>query len=189
MREEISKIGSNSSSHLYAAGTSSSYLQSMNKKLNHNHQTPKVWTSNNYIEKFSDELQCRLCRRILSEPVALKKCLHRFCAECIDEKILRGVKSCPIATCRKSFPVGSKPFFKDRNFRAITSKILISKRRLHRRTVADVVDTAQRAEAEPYSNTLMDNVPSSSSSFLPTEIEPSYERHANHSKDYRGMTD
>ena len=38
-----------------------------------------------YVEKFTAELKCPLCRKVLEEPVMVSvECMHRFCGRCID---------------------------------------------------------------------------------------------------------
>jgi len=50
------------------------------------------------INQVSQSLTCPVCRELPTRTMTVMKCLHRFCAECIDNSLRIGNKECP--TCR-----------------------------------------------------------------------------------------
>lgn len=59
------------------------------------------------IETIRKDLSCPICLEIMKNPVIvkevfiflIKKCLHRFCDECIQASLRKTKKECPTCRC------------------------------------------------------------------------------------------
>ncbi|PAV63235.1 hypothetical protein WR25_17714 isoform I [Diploscapter pachys] len=77
-------------------------------------------TSVRITPKMLSDLTCPICLDLLSQTMATKECLHRFCSECITMALLRGNKECP--TCRKKL-VSKRSLRPDPNFDLLINSI------------------------------------------------------------------
>ncbi|GMR61588.1 hypothetical protein PMAYCL1PPCAC_31783 [Pristionchus mayeri] len=68
----------------------------------------------------STELTCPICLDLLTTTMTTKECLHRFCADCIQQALLKGNKECP--TCRTKV-VSKRSLRFDTNFDELIKKI------------------------------------------------------------------
>merc|ERR1712136_440739 len=68
-------------------------------------------------EAFLEEIECPICLDILNSPVLIQQCQHRFCQNCLVDKI----KKCP--TCRIPFS-HKKDLRSDRNTKNLILKLL-----------------------------------------------------------------
>jgi hypothetical protein len=50
------------------------------------------------VRELNAHLTCPICLGVLRRTMAVRSCLHRFCAACIDRSLRQGLKECP--TCR-----------------------------------------------------------------------------------------
>ncbi|CAK8572123.1 unnamed protein product [Lathyrus sativus] len=80
-------------------------------------------------EKVSSFFTCVLCDRVLRNATVISECLHTFCRECIERKIVdENLNHCP--TC--NVDLGGSPLDKlrtDKNTMALISKVLTSTRK------------------------------------------------------------
>lgn len=68
----------------------------------------------------TSELTCPICLDILKKTMTTKKCLHRFCFDCITTALRAGNKECP--TCRQKL-ISKRCLRPDPNLDALIEKL------------------------------------------------------------------
>uniref|UniRef100_A0A915PXL4 RING-type E3 ubiquitin transferase n=1 Tax=Setaria digitata TaxID=48799 RepID=A0A915PXL4_9BILA len=78
-----------------------------------------VDTKSVHFEWISKELECGICEKTIQNTMVVRNCMHRFCADCILQRIHTGARKCP--SCHKVLPKKT-PLKSDANFDAIINK-------------------------------------------------------------------
>ncbi|EJW87259.1 hypothetical protein WUBG_01829 [Wuchereria bancrofti] len=73
-----------------------------------------------HFDWISKELECGICEKTIQNTMVVRNCMHRFCADCILQRIHTGARKCP--SCHKVLPKKT-PLKSDANFDAIINKM------------------------------------------------------------------
>ncbi|KAK6110205.1 Zinc finger C3HC4 type (RING finger) family protein [Brugia pahangi] len=79
-----------------------------------------VDTKSIHFDWISKELECGICEKTIQNTMVVRNCMHRFCADCILQRIHTGARKCP--SCHKVLPKKT-PLKSDANFDAIINKM------------------------------------------------------------------
>ncbi|VDN04661.1 unnamed protein product [Thelazia callipaeda] len=79
-----------------------------------------------HFDWISKELECGICEKTIQNTMVVRNCMHRFCADCILQRIHTGTRKCPL--CHKLLPKKT-PLKSDTNFDAIIKKFSLSAER------------------------------------------------------------
>ncbi|KAL3981960.1 Zinc finger C3HC4 type (RING finger) family protein [Acanthocheilonema viteae] len=82
-----------------------------------------VDTKSIHFDWISKELECGICEKTIQNTMVVRNCMHRFCADCILQRIHTGARKCP--SCHKVLPKKT-PLKSDANFDAIINKFTLS---------------------------------------------------------------
>ncbi|KAM3726522.1 E3 ubiquitin-protein ligase RING2-B [Dirofilaria immitis] len=77
-------------------------------------------TKSIHFDWISKELECGICEKTIQNTMVVRNCMHRFCADCILQRIHTGARKCP--SCHKVLPKKT-PLKSDANFDAIINKM------------------------------------------------------------------
>ncbi|VIO86472.1 Uncharacterized protein BM_BM5776 [Brugia malayi] len=133
-----------------------------------------VDTKSIHFDWISKELECGICEKTIQNTMVVRNCMHRFCADCILQRIHTGARKCP--SCHKVLPKKT-PLKSDANFDAIINKFTLSvERRCVKRPITEssnlcftkkrVFDKKSSIKRLTSWNTV---VPSSSSEWTPSK--------------------
>ncbi|EJD75133.1 hypothetical protein LOAG_17668 [Loa loa] len=88
-----------------------------------------------HFDWISKELECGICEKTIQNTMVVRNCMHRFCADCILQRIHTGARKCP--SCHKVLPKKT-PLKSDANFDAIINKFTLSvERRCVKRPITE----------------------------------------------------
>ncbi|OZC09227.1 zinc finger, C3HC4 type [Onchocerca flexuosa] len=94
-----------------------------------------VDTKSIQFDWISKELECGICEKTIQNTMVVRNCMHRFCADCILQRIHTGARKCP--SCHKVLPKKA-PLKSDANFDAIINKFTLSiERRCVKRPITE----------------------------------------------------
>uniref|UniRef100_A0AC35GB47 RING-type domain-containing protein n=1 Tax=Panagrolaimus sp. PS1159 TaxID=55785 RepID=A0AC35GB47_9BILA len=85
-----------------------------------NHQNIFENSSGIVLEKFRNELSCKVCKKLLNDPVLSRTCMHRFCSGCVVNGANITLTRCP--ECNVQF-LGNPAFLRDHTFLQIIKKL------------------------------------------------------------------
>ncbi|CAG9534108.1 unnamed protein product [Cercopithifilaria johnstoni] len=101
-----------------------------------------VDTKSVHFDWISKELECGICEKTIQNTMVVRNCMHRFCADCILQRIHTGARKCP--SCHKVLPKKT-PLKSDANFDAIINKFTLSvERRCVKRPITESSFTKKR---------------------------------------------
>uniref|UniRef100_A0A1I8EDD7 RING-type E3 ubiquitin transferase n=1 Tax=Wuchereria bancrofti TaxID=6293 RepID=A0A1I8EDD7_WUCBA len=124
-----------------------------------------------HFDWISKELECGICEKTIQNTMVVRNCMHRFCADCILQRIHTGARKCP--SCHKVLPKKT-PLKSDANFDAIINKFTLSvERRCVKRPITESSFTKKRVfdKRSPIKRLTSWNpvIPSSSSEWTPSK--------------------
>uniref|UniRef100_A0A914XY72 RING-type domain-containing protein n=1 Tax=Panagrolaimus superbus TaxID=310955 RepID=A0A914XY72_9BILA len=85
-----------------------------------NHQHIFDNSSGIVLEKFRNELSCKVCKKLLNDPVLSRTCMHRFCSGCVVNGANITLTRCP--ECNVQF-LGNPAFLRDHTFLQIIKRL------------------------------------------------------------------